>query len=75
VRGTSKFDEAARENMGAKKNNKGKKSPAAKTSATKVVDTITEGSSPKAPPPLARAARTLFCPSLVPCSPLLMPPT
>jgi len=75
MRGTSKFDDAARDNMGAKMNNKGKKSPPAKTSATKVVDTIMEGSFPKAPPPLARAARTLFCASLVPCSPPLMPLT
>jgi len=62
VGGTSKFDEAAHDNMAAKMNNRGKKSPSANTSAMKVVDASKKASSPKAIPPLASAARRLFAP-------------
>lgn len=61
VGGTSKFDEAAQENMAAKKN-KGKKKSTDNTSATKVTEAVKKASPPKAPTPLASAARRLFAP-------------
>ena len=61
VGGTSKFDEAARENLAARKN-KGKKRSSDNTSVTKVAEAVKKASSPKATTPLASAARRFFAP-------------
>ena len=63
--GTSKFDQAARENMATKKN-RGKKNPTANTWATKVAEANKKASPPKAPAPIASAARRFFAPRSAP---------
>jgi len=62
VGGTSNLDEAAREILAARQNKKGKKNSPASTSATKVAEAVKKASPPKAPTPLASAARRSFAP-------------
>jgi len=67
VGGTSEFDKAACEVLAAKNNNnsnttRGKKNSATSTSATKVAAAAREASPPRAPLPLASAARRFFAP-------------
>jgi len=65
VGGTSAFDQVARENMTARMN-RGKKNPAANTSATKVAEASKKASLPKPPGPIASAAKRSFAPRLSP---------
>jgi len=62
VGGTSKFDEAARQVLAAKKNNSGKKNPTANTSATKVGDPSMKASTlnPASPFPHSHHQRERF---------------